>query len=102
MSPAVENTRSDGTEVAGMHKYFLASRDKYGYFSHLFLHQSRGFCVAQIGGSFLYSETSNSHSSCMDFGCSTDVIYTSPKRLDIAEGFISSSTGSASGLDLLD
>ena len=40
MSPAVENTLLDGTEVAGMHKYFLASRDNLGYFPDFSHHQN--------------------------------------------------------------
>ena len=30
MWPAQENTRSDGTDVAGIHKYFFASFDMAG------------------------------------------------------------------------
>ena len=59
---AVLNTCSDGTEVAGMQRYFLASAVRSGNFDWLFLHQSRGspssasnnayFCTSRLAFSF--------------------------------------------------
>ena len=38
ISPATENTRSEGTLVAGMHRYFLDNLYISGYLSLLFFH----------------------------------------------------------------
>ena len=40
--PAKENTRSDATEVAGMHKYFRASGARRGNRAAFVLHHNRG------------------------------------------------------------
>ena len=54
ISPAVENTLSEGTEVAGIQRYFFAKMANEGYLSLFCLHQVKGFSVAFIDGSFLY------------------------------------------------
>jgi len=41
MFPASENNLSEGTEVAGIAKYFLASRERTGNSSWCCLHQVR-------------------------------------------------------------
>ena len=43
VSPAAEKTRSDGTEVAGVHRLHCANLASLGYLSALFFHQSVGF-----------------------------------------------------------
>ena len=54
ISPAVEKTLSEGTEVAGIQRYFFAKMANEGYLSLSCLHQVKGFPVAFIDGSFLY------------------------------------------------
>jgi len=41
MFPAVEKQRSDVTDVAGAHKYFLVNNARFGYFNSLFFHHIR-------------------------------------------------------------
>lgn len=66
MSPAVENTRSLGTGVAGMERYALASWDSKGYWERLSLHHFRGQLVSGIEASLLYISISLS-TPCMDW-----------------------------------
>ena len=49
ISPDVENTLSEGTEVAGIQRYFFAKMAE-GYLSLFCLHQVKGFSVAFIDG----------------------------------------------------
>lgn len=51
ISPTVENTLSEGTEVAGIQRYFFAKMANEGYLSLSCLHQVKGFPVAFIDGS---------------------------------------------------
>lgn len=47
--PAAEKRRSDGVEVAGMHKNDLASDARVGYFASFDFHQESGLSVFERG-----------------------------------------------------
>jgi len=49
--PAVEKTRLDGAEVAGMERYFMASFAKWGKSDAWTLHQSKGLLNSPLRGS---------------------------------------------------
>lgn len=65
MFPAAENSRSDGVEVAGMHKNDLANDERLGYFASFDFHQDRGFSVLDSGCSPKYVSTYNGKSQKM-------------------------------------
>ena len=64
--PATLNNRSEGTEVATSHKYFLASKDKLGKDACFSFHQVRGLSVNNAGFSVLYRVSSNKMTSSFD------------------------------------
>lgn len=55
MSPAVEKTRSLGTQVAGMERYALASGDSKGYLELFSLHHFRGQQLSGIEINFPFN-----------------------------------------------
>lgn len=46
--PALENMRSEQTDVAGIPRYFIATGNKFGNVVWLELHQVKGFDVGEI------------------------------------------------------
>ena len=60
------NNRSEGTEVATIPKYFLASKDKLGKDASFSFHQVRGLSVNNAGFSVLYRVSSNKMTSSFD------------------------------------
>jgi len=60
-SPATENTCSAGTDVAGTHKYFLASFAKLGKLLLLWLHHSKILPCDFKGAIFKYSSNSSAN-----------------------------------------
>ena len=51
MFPAAEKTLSEGTEVEGTHKYFLAMEETFGNLSSFTIHHFRGLPFGFNGGS---------------------------------------------------
>jgi len=58
--PASENNLSDGTDVAGIDKYFCANFDKLGYELQFAFHQIKGSLFSCINNSFICKYCSNS------------------------------------------
>ena len=57
--PAVEKTRSDGTDVAGEQRTRRASIANFGKFAELTFHQSNGLILVLTGLSFAYISSSS-------------------------------------------
>lgn len=57
MFPAAEKRRSEGVEVAGMHKNDLASDARVGYFASFNFHHDRRLSVFEMGCSPKYIST---------------------------------------------
>jgi len=57
MSPAAENKRSEGVDVAGIPKKDFASCAKVGYLVSFILHHGSGFSFLEICCSPKYSKT---------------------------------------------
>jgi len=53
--PALEKTRSDGADVAGMARYFMARLAKYGKSSLWTLYQSKGLENSPLWGSLNFA-----------------------------------------------
>ena len=66
ISPTFEKTLSDGQLVAGIHKYFLINRNRFGNRNLLFLHQSR-ISSFSITDSLKYASISLLQSSAKSF-----------------------------------
>lgn len=59
MLPALEKALSDGTEVADMHRYFLAYFESLGYLFSLFFHHCNGHIFLGIMASEVYISISS-------------------------------------------
>jgi len=81
MLPAVEKTRSQGTEVAGIAKYLRASLASLGYNSFFWRHQESGLSLLSIGGSNLYA-----CSSCDATGIASLLAIDRAKKDDSVDG----------------